>query len=238
MPGLADEVSDDVAMVADATPLLETATALPEFAPSTTNWIEPLLTGVLGELVSVTLAVAVKVLIPRRTLAELRTRLTVPGLPAGHENWAFTVVFALELFAKPARPARGESAVNTAVTTKRVVAVDPHATASEVRVAEADPADTATGEPELTPSTRNWTVPLALAGVTVAAATKGPVIAPEATVWLAGVTVTVVVVCAGPGGAGNTWAHVPATTSMAISVVAQVVAAAMPLPESISRSCA
>ena len=72
----------------------------------------------------------------------------------------------------------------------------------------------------------------------MAVATNGPVIAPEATVWLAGVTVTVVVVEAGPSGVGNTWAHVPAITSMAISVVAQVVAAATPLPESISRSCA
>ena len=131
---------------------------------------------------SVTLAVAVKALIPRRTLAELKTRLTVPGLPAGQENWAFTVVFTLELFAKPARPARGASAVNAAVTTKRVAAVDPHATASEARVVVADPADTATGEPAFTPSTRNCTVPVAPAGVTVAVAANGPVIAPKATV--------------------------------------------------------
>jgi hypothetical protein len=72
--------------------------------------------------------------------------------------------------------------VNTAVTTNLVEVVDPHATARDVRVAEADPAETVTGDPELTPSTRNWMVPVAEAGVTVAVATNGPVIAPEATV--------------------------------------------------------
>jgi hypothetical protein len=61
----------------------------------------------------------------------------------------------LELFAKPARPALGASAVNTAVTTNLVEVVDPHATASDVRVAEADPAETVTGDPEFTPSTTN-----------------------------------------------------------------------------------
>jgi hypothetical protein len=61
VPGLADEVSEDVAIVVAATPLLDTATALPEFTPSTTNWIEPLFTALLGVFVSVTLAVAVSV---------------------------------------------------------------------------------------------------------------------------------------------------------------------------------
>jgi hypothetical protein len=73
-------------IVVDATPELETATGLPAVAPSTMNWKEPVVTGVLGDLVSVTLAVAVRVLMPRLTFAELSIKLIVPGLPGGHEN--------------------------------------------------------------------------------------------------------------------------------------------------------
>jgi hypothetical protein len=91
-------------------------------------------------------------------------------------------VLVLALLAKPTWPDEGEAAVNEAVTTKLVVEVDPHIAAKDVSVNVAEPDDTETGEPAFTPSTLNCTVPVAPDGETVAVATKGPVMAPNATV--------------------------------------------------------